>query len=153
MQENYRISILGRQKVDGEVGEIELTTFGSYVKKGKSRYIVYKEYEEGLASQPRTSVLKIDGQDRVTLMRGTEGTRLILENGKRHLCQYNTGYGSMMVGIFTKRLNAALDDDGGKLEISYTLDINSTLSSINEITVTVKEAENKDVKISAASDQ
>ena len=49
MQENYVISIVGRQKVDGETGEIEVTTLGNYVRKGANRYIVYKEYD---AEQP-----------------------------------------------------------------------------------------------------
>ncbi len=35
MQENYLISILGRQQVDGETGEVQVTTLGSYVKKEK----------------------------------------------------------------------------------------------------------------------
>lgn len=43
------ISIVGRQKVDGETGEIEVTTLGNYVRKGANRYIVYKEYD---AEQP-----------------------------------------------------------------------------------------------------
>uniref|UniRef100_UPI003989134D DUF1934 domain-containing protein n=1 Tax=Anaeromassilibacillus sp. SJQ-1 TaxID=3375419 RepID=UPI003989134D len=51
--------------------------------------------------KPVTSVLKVEGNDKVTLMRGAGSTRLVLENGKRHLCQYDTGYGNMMIGIFT----------------------------------------------------
>ncbi len=147
MEENYLISIRGRQKVDDEVGEIELTTVGSYVKRGNSRYIVYKEYTSDDHSNTRTSVLKIDGTSRVTLMRGgSDSTRLILENGKRHLCQYDTEYGNMMIGIFTNKLNSDLNDTGGSLEVSYTLDVNSAISSLNELSITVKEARNKDVK-------
>ncbi|HEX3017664.1 MAG TPA: DUF1934 domain-containing protein [Caproicibacter sp.] len=147
MQENYLISIKGRQKIDGEVGEVELTTLGSYVKRGKSRYIVYQEYAEDDNNTPRTSILKIDGSSRLTLMRkGGDNTRLILENGKRHLCQYDTGYGNMMIGIFTSKMDSELDDAGGSLNVSYTLDINSTLSSMNELFITVKEAKNNDVK-------
>lgn len=147
MQENYLISIKGRQKVDGEVGEVELTTLGSYVKRGASRYIVYKEYTSDDNTETRTSILKIEGSSRLTLMRkGGDNTRLILENGKRHLCQYDTDYGNMMIGIFTSRLDSELDDAGGSLKISYTLDINSTLSSMNELSITVKEAKNKDVE-------
>lgn len=154
MQENYLIDILGRQKVDDESGEIQVTTLGSYVKKGNNRYITYKEYDNEENGKPITSVLKIEGTQKVTLMRGgSDGTRLVLENGKRHLCQYDTGYGHMMVGIFTSRLHSSLTDEGGKLEVRYTLDINSNLSSSNEILITVKEAENKDVKISAAGNQ
>ena len=96
----------------------------------------------------------MDGSSKVTLMRGgSESTHLILESGKRHLCPYDTGYGCMMVGIFTSKVNSELDDMGGKLEVSYTLDINSNLSSLNEILITVKEAKKKDVKASVSSNQ
>ncbi len=152
MQENYLISILGRQHADGETGEIQVTTLGSYVKKGNNRYITYKEYDNEEGGKPVTSVLKVEGDDKVTLMRGAGSTRLVLENGKRHLCQYDTGYGHMMIGVFTSQLHSSLTDEGGKLEVSYTLDINSNLSSSNEILITIKEAENKDVKTRAAGD-
>ncbi|QAT49210.1 DUF1934 domain-containing protein [Caproiciproducens sp. NJN-50] len=151
MQENYLISIKGRQRVDDETGEVELTTFGTYVRRGDSRYIVYKEYTSEDKNRTRTSILKIDGGNKVTLMRGGEdSTRLILERGKRHLCQYDTEFGNMMIGVFTSRVQSELNDLGGKLEVSYTLDINSSLSSQNEIFITIKEANNKDVQISAA---
>ena len=152
MQENYLISILGRQQVDGETGEVQVTTRGSYVKKGKNRYITYKEYDSEVNGKPVTSVLKVEGNDKVTLMRGAGSTRLVLENGKRHLCQYDTGYGNMMIGIFTSQLHSNLTDEGGKLEVRYTLDINSNLSSSNEILITIKEAENKDVETRATGD-
>jgi uncharacterized beta-barrel protein YwiB (DUF1934 family) len=155
MQENYLISIIGRQQVDDQTGEVEVTTLGSYVKKGNSRYIVYKEYDaEDSSNTPRTSVLKVDGNSRVTLMRGgADSTRLILENGKRHVCPYETGYGCMMIGVFTSKVKSELDDLGGKLEVNYTLDINSNLSSMNEIYITVKEANSKDVKTCATGNQ
>ena len=146
MQENYVISIRGRQKVDDEVGEIELTTLGSYVRRGSSRYIVYKEYMADQSPSTRTSILKIDGDSRLTLMRrGGDNTRLILENGKRHLCQYDTEFGNMMIGVFTSRMQTDLDDLGGNLEVSYTLDINSSLSSQNDIRITIKPANKKSI--------
>ncbi len=154
MQENYLISIKGRQKIDEETGEIELTTLGSYVRKGDSQYIVYKEYDTDNHNTAQTSVLKVDGSSKVTLMRGgSDSTRLILESGKRHLCQYDTGYGRMMVGVFTSKVKSELGELGGNLEVNYTLDINSNLSSLNELFITVKEANKKDVKNSVTSNQ
>ena len=151
MQENYLISIVGQQQIDGETGKIELTTLGSYITKGDTRFIVYKEYDPDNSNLSTTSILKVDRENTVTLMRGGAGhTRLVLEEGKRHLCQYDTGFGTMMVGIFTNSVRSRLEKGGGRLEISYTLDINSGLSSMNEIFITVKEANNQDVKISTA---
>ena len=66
MQENYLISIIGKQYVDGERGEIQLTTLGSYVTKGKNRYIIYKEYDEDNPHALVTSILKIEGNQKVT---------------------------------------------------------------------------------------
>lgn len=153
MKENYLISIKGRQKADGETGEVELTTVGSYILKGNSKYILYKEYTEA-KGKPGTSVLKIEGNSKVTLIRGDgDNTRLILERGKRHLCQYDTGYGSMMIGVFTSRVCSELGDMGGRLELSYTLDVNSSLSSQNDIFITVREASGENVENRITSEQ
>lgn len=147
MKENYLISILGRQTVEEETGEIELTTLGSYVERNGSRYIVYKEYAPEEGGNARTSILKVESSRKMTLMRGgADSTRLILEEGRRHLCHYDTGFGVMTVGVFTNRFHADLNDTGGRLEVSYTLDVNANLSSVNEITITVKEAKKEDVK-------
>ncbi|MDU7338675.1 MAG: DUF1934 domain-containing protein [Clostridium sp.] len=151
MQENYWIDIIGRQKIDDDVGEIKLTTLGSYVTKGDTHFIVYKEYDADRNNESTTSVLKVDGNNTVTLMRGSGNTRLILEKGKRHQCQYDTGFGALLVGVFTSDVDSRLHDKGGELAVDYTLDINADLSSINEIRITIKEAEHKDVENSTTS--
>ena len=131
MQENYLISIIGRQNVDGELGEVRVTTVGDYIKKNGKQYIVYKEYDEN-QTRPRTSILKVE-KAKMTMIRGDDDrTRLILENGKRHLCQYDTGFG-------TQSLLNELHEKGGVLKASYTLDVNANLSSYNEIAISVKE--------------
>ena len=145
MQENYMISIVGKQQVDGETGEIRIDTLGSYVKKGDHWYIAYKEYDEDDPNRYQTSILKIESGEKVTLMRDNSATRLILEKGKRHLCQYDTGYGSLMVGVFTSSFESTLTEQGGSLRVRYTLDINSSLSSNNEISIIVKEAAKQDL--------
>lgn len=145
MQENYMISIVGKQQADGETGEIRLETLGSYVQKGDRWYIVYKEYDEDNPNRYQTSILKVEKNNKVTLMRGNSSTRLILEKGKRHLCQYDTGYGTLMVGVFTSSFDSTLEPSGGRLQVRYTLDINSALSSNNEILITVKEAASQNV--------
>lgn len=140
MTQEYIISIVGYQQVDGEENEIQLTTVGSYVNKDGNRYIIYSEYEEDNPSNRLTSVIKVEGDKKVTLIRnGEDRTRLVLEKGKRHQCFYNTGFGNMMVGVFTQRIDADLSDDGGQLEVSYSLDINSGLTSINQIFIDIKK--------------
>ena len=41
MQENYEITIVGRQTVDRETDEIKVDTLGDYVEKGAIKFISY----------------------------------------------------------------------------------------------------------------
>ncbi|ARP50991.1 MULTISPECIES: DUF1934 domain-containing protein [Caproicibacterium] len=150
MEENYLISIRGRQMVNDQTSEIEVTAFGSYIKKNGKRFITYKEYDKD-TNHSQTSVLKVEDSRCITLMRGgMDGTRLILENGKRHMCQYSTEYGQMMLGVYTSNVDNQLTDEGGRLIVNYTLDLNANLSSVNQIYITVKEVDHKNVKIRTA---
>ena len=135
--EDYDISITGKQFLDGETDEINLKTVGSYRKKGDTRYISYKEYYNGHPSLSCISVLTVE-PDKVTVAYGNSSTHLILEEGKRHLCLYDTEVGSLTLGIFTSTMENLLDSDGGSLHVEYTMDINHSLSSCHEINVDVR---------------
>lgn len=137
LKDDYNISITGRQLYDSEDrGEVTLSTTGTYTQRGGKQFIVYKEYDEEDPRQAHTAVLKVE-PGKVTMIRQGSATRLILEEGKRHLCLYDTGFGSLTVGVFTSKLDVALGCEGGKMDIRYTLDIDSNLSSQNELTVKV----------------
>ena len=148
LKEDYDINIIGRQDYTGldEVGEISLNTTGSYTAKGGTRFIAYKEYDAENPKVSCTSVLKGE-PDKVTMMRSGTATRLILEKGRRHLCLYDTGYGMLTVGVFTSQLDSSLGEQGGRVDIKYTLDIDSNLSSSNEITVEVKPRPTAGIRI------
>lgn len=141
LKEDYDIDIVGRQLYqteDGtEPGEITLQTTGTYTERGGTSFIAYKEYDPENPKVTYTSVLKIE-QNKVTMMRTGSATRLILEKNQRHTCLYDTGYGTLSVGVFTSALDCSLQKAGGSLSIKYTLDINSNLSSSNEIEVKIK---------------
>lgn len=136
-KEDFDISIIGRQTFDDESDLVEIDTSGSYLNKNGIRYITYKEYDEDNPSVHRTNIIKVE-DSKVTLIRPHSTTRLILEPGKRHLCMYDTGFGPVTIGVFTDYIKSTLGDKGGKLDIRYTLDIDSNLSSINLLTAKVK---------------
>lgn len=137
LNDNYAISITGKQQYEADSGEITLSTTGAYTNRGGVRFIAYKEYDEDNPKLTRTAVLKVE-KGKVTMSRTGASTRLILEKGQRHLCLYDTGFGALTVGVFTSELSSSLSEKGGRLHIKYTLDIDSNLSSKNEITIEVK---------------
>ena len=60
-----------------------------------------------------------------------------MEEGKRHQCTYDTGCGTIILGVNGSRIEAKLDETGGTLEFHYSLDVNTTLVSENDVYVTV----------------
>ncbi|MBR6407919.1 MAG: DUF1934 domain-containing protein [Clostridia bacterium] len=134
------ITINGKYCTEAGTDTVELTTYGTYTKVDGKYYITYREQDEGMVDVVTT--LTWDGAGRVTLTRAGDVTsRLILEKGKRHTCSYEMGGMQLMMGVFSDILSSDLDESGGTLALSYTLDINSSLISRNEIEITVKEAE------------
>lgn len=138
LNEDFWISIVGKQKYEDDEGVIMVDTVGSYTKKGKVRYIAYKEYDDDNPGVSHTAVLKIEDDKVVTMSKAGTGTHLILEKGRRHSCLYDTAMGQLSMGVFTSELKNELTDSGGRLRVHYTLDIDSCLSSKNELSIEVR---------------
>lgn len=138
-KEKYMISIIGEQKLDGETDRIEVLTAGNYMMKKDHFYIGYKEYDENNPNEHSDNLIKVE-KDMVTISRkGPMRSQLILEKGKRHQCVYQTVAGNLMIGVFTKTMKSTLNDKGGTLEVSYTLDFNTDLVSENSFNIKVEE--------------
>ena len=112
LKDDYDINIIGRQAWEEDQGEITLNTTGAYTYRGGARFIAYKEYDTEDPKVSYTSVLKVE-PGKVTMMRSGSSTRLILEKGRRHLCLYDTGYGTLTLGVFTSELSTSLGEAGG----------------------------------------
>lgn len=136
---------LGPQAVEnGGAETVELMTRGSYLKRGDNFYITYKETETtGYAGCVTTLKVAADGS-RVAMLRfghGGDGTQLSIEKGRRNLCHYETGYGSMTLGVTADEIVCALTEKGGSARFSYLLDANSSdIMSRNTVEVTVTHA-------------
>lgn len=139
MKKDVLITIKGVQKVENEKDTTELFTQGNFYKKDNSYYITYDE-SEATGFDGSTTTLKVEGSEKVTLIRsGSTRSHLIVQNGERSIGHYGTTEGNLAIGVFTKQINSSLGDNGGDLYFSYTLDINSSLLSENEVFISVKE--------------
>lgn len=139
MKKDVLISIRGIQKVDAEQDTTELFTRGNYYRKNDHYYITYEE-SEATGFQGSRTTLKVEGERRVTLIRsGQVRSHLVVESGERNIGMYGTEAGDMVIGINTHQIRSGLTDSGGDLYFSYSLDINSSLISENEIFVSVRE--------------
>ena len=143
MKKDVTINIRGIYNAadEDESDVIELFTTGEFYRKNGDYYISYEESEATGFSGSRTT-LKVEDQSCVTMSRkGSDRdiSQLIVQSGVRHQCQYDIGFGDMMIGVSGRSVTSTLDDRGGRLEFKYSLDINSLFASDNEMLVIVRE--------------
>ncbi len=138
MKKDVFISIKGFHNSDGEVDSVELLTCGRFYRQKDRYYLSYDESETTGYEGCRTT-LCVD-KNRVTVRRsGAANAHLVVENNIRHQCSYDTGFGPIMVGVSGGGVRSTLSDQGGELEFSYSMDINTVLSSENRVVVHIKE--------------
>jgi uncharacterized beta-barrel protein YwiB (DUF1934 family) len=141
MKKDVIISIRGLQEQDGEAGDpITLVTPGRFYRKNDSYYISYEESElTGLAGTRTTLRVK---PDYVKLVRtGLYPSELLFELGKRHMSLYHTDYGDLSIVVSTNHIRNTLTDDGGDLDVQYTVEVANTPVGVNHLSLTIKNAE------------
>ncbi len=132
------INIKGSQSNDTDSDVIEFTTLGKLAERDGKYMLVYEENKTIEGSLVKTT-LKAD-ENRISLNRsGAIESRLIIESGRRNKCFYSIPQGEIVLGIFGEYIKNNLKDNGGKLEMSYTVDIDNGLISKNTIEISVKE--------------
>ena len=141
MKKDVIISIRGLQEQDGEAGDpITLVTPGRFYRKNDSYYISYEESElTGLAGTRTTLRVK---PDFVKLVRtGLYPSELQFELGKRHMSLYHTDYGDLSIVVSTNHIRNTLTDDGGDLDVQYTVEVANTPVGVNHLNLNIKNAE------------
>lgn len=148
LKEDYIIRIKSRieQRLDEPAAEeekeefVELMTRGSFVLKGGSYYVTYRETETTGYEGCTTTVKVAKDESKVSMTRfGPAAGQLVVEKGIRHLCHYDTGYGAMTLGVAADEIHSRLTDEGGEVEFSYTLDADqNTILSRNLVRISVK---------------
>lgn len=136
------INIKGVQSVDGNRDTTELFTQGVFYKKNENYYVTYEESETTGFKGCRMT-LKVEGNDKVSMIRhGASRSSLIVERATRNIGFYNTSQGELLIGISASEVDIDLNDDGGNLHFKYSLDINSSHVSENEVFVDIRENQN-----------
>ena len=141
MEKEVVISIKGMQKYEGTPPDaIELVTRGRLAGEDGNYTLSYQESElTGLEGTLTT--IQVD-REQVTLLRmGEFNSQLVFQEGRRHFSMYNTPYGAMTIGVNTRHLNARLTDQGGDIEVDYTIEVDHALAGRNVFCIQVKEVQ------------
>ncbi len=126
-------------KVDPECETTSLTTECTVADKGGKIEIEYNESEiTGMDGSVTKVVFDKSNPALVSILReGSVSTALVFEEGKRHLCVYQTPYFPIELCITTLSLENTLSYDGGRMNAEYLVEMNGILAEKTDITITV----------------
>ena len=132
------MKLVSRQS-DGEQKEsTELLSRAVYEKTNSGYKLTYDESEATGFKGSTTTIELFDGKKVVMSRTGSVISNLIVELGKKHHCVYGTPYGDLMVGVNANYIHSELDDNGGKLDFKYVIDVNSSYVGDFDISIEVK---------------
>lgn len=133
------IDIKGAQGIDNDSDVIEMSTVGALSEKD-GKYLITYEERETLKTDNVKTLIKAEGENKITMIRsGGIDSRLVVEKGRRNTCYYSVPQGELVLGIFGEQIENTLSSNGGKLKMSYTIDIDNSVLSRNTVEITVRE--------------
>ena len=129
-------ALSGETDEDNEV--IEVITPASYYLKNGKHYILYDEVVEGMLGSIKNTI-KITGDNKLEMKKsGITNTNMVFEKEKMNVTQYDTPYGEMMVGVYTKDMKVDVTENDIDVSIAYALDVNSEKVADCNIVMNIK---------------
>ena len=126
----------------------ELVTEGVYRMEGDTAHISYED-SEATGFEGSVTELEVQGERLASIRRsGTATSNLVIESNKKHYCHYAMPFGEMVIGVYTHAIRNRLmtggwdrlTPEGGELFLRYTIDMNGSYLSDNEIRLSVRKA-------------
>ena len=134
----YVFVISSEITTDGEKSNIELTTTGSYSRLNGRWVLLYDEMSEDKTTVIKT-IVKADDKSVMITRNGDVSSKLIMTEGERNMCQYRTQFGDILLGVYCNEVINKLNDNGGTISMSYTLDVNASVLSENNVMIKIRE--------------
>jgi len=140
MDKSVIISIKGMQSFENmEDQVIDLTTAGRMTGDSKEGYTL--SYQESPVTGMNGTLTTFQiSRDRITMMRAGEvNSQMVFQVGRKHLSLYETPYGAFTVGVNTRRVRNNLEENGGDIEIGYSIEIDHAVAGENFFKINVRE--------------
>ena len=132
MKQEVLITLRGTQTYAQEKPEsVELMTRGTMTGRNGKFAISYEETEL-TGTKGVTNHFLVFNPKRIVLTReGAIRSRMVFEEDVKNEALYDLGFGSLLISICARRIVVDLDENGGKLLIDYTVEVEQSMSSRN----------------------
>lgn len=116
-----QLSVYSLREAEGDRDEIRFTVSGEFVPTAEGGVITYQDPGEGMEG---TATTLTAAKNSVTIEnKGALNSCLTVEQGKRHMCRYDTGCGVLALEITGEQIQNHLSSHPKTLEFIYTLSI------------------------------
>ena len=121
---------------------MEFTTAGYYCFEDGIGCLSYEESKVTGLEGTRTSMIVMP--DQIVVDRdGLITSRMVFKEGNKNSFLYETPYGQATMGIDTRKIRKNLDENGGRVEIDYVMNMEHAVVTHNRFQITVKQTENR----------
>jgi len=108
---------------DEELESIETICAGEYYNRGDAHYILYEENIED-CDEPVKNMLKVKGNEFSLTKHGGMDVQMVFSEGKKTLTNYNTPFGTILIGLDTSKVETTEEDERLRIHIDYALEAN-----------------------------
>lgn len=117
---------------------IEVITPASYYLKNGKHYVIYEEVVEGIPGTIKNKI-RMTGDGVLEIMKsGIADAHMVFEKGKIHAFSYETPYGELSMGTFTRDMIFTEEENRMTIAVNYELDINGEKASDCDIHIEIK---------------
>lgn len=137
MKKNVVITVRGLQREVDDNEPVEVISAGTYLRKADTHYLSYEEADEdGKITKNR---IKITPDCIEMTKQGGITTQMMFAIGQKQYTCYATPFGDLTLGVTTKMINLAEDEQQISAELRYDLEVNGAHMSECELDINVKE--------------
>lgn len=149
MKEKVLIKIKGLQMMnqapeDESDEAVEIINIGRYNSVGDKEYVRYEELVEG-EDKKCSNLIKISQNTVEITKRGAITAHLSFVAGEKTMTCYDTPFGNIYLGIFTRELDILRNEDTINITIDYALELN--YEHVSDCKVEMEITSNREIKL------
>lgn len=133
-----RMWVRGEQYFDGvDPDETELMTEGTMTLREGVLFLSYAE-SELTGMKGTTTTFAVQGPKVILNRTGGINSQMVFEEGRQHTSLYETPFGEISIDIQTSKLRHNLTEQGGVMEIRYSIAVEHVVTGKNCFKIRVK---------------
>ena len=123
---------------DSEPDSIELMTEGTLTPTGEGGLLLSYQESALTGLEGTTTTFEVRGAQVILSRTGSVNSQMVFEEGKQHTSLYETPFGVLSIGIQTSRLRHSLTEQGGLMDLRYSISVEHSVTGRNAFKIRVK---------------